>query len=302
MKSRITQVMFGTAVLLFAQLSMAETGDKSAEDPSSNSQTKAPEVTQNNRMKVLLGSKSLWSGQLNFTYLGSSISHPFNALAPNPGNQVPPPLVTLSGIVSARYRLDDKTTLGLGTGLTTQTPLQGPKNSTIADPNVDIAHFFSLGPFQDRLDFLLTLWTNSQYNRDYGYRFGVTALNELFYVTNFGLTAGLAIQMDYNLFDTSKQYDTSQQIQYDFFFSPYFEYQLSSKVNLRSVINFGALHNVNLGGKFAFYTPSISQTFGVGIIASNSLFVYPFIQFFPFSGNVTTNTILVGANTIINLF
>lgn len=257
---------------------------------------------QNNRMSTLEGSTSRWSGQLNLTYSGSSISHPFSGEAPNPGDQVPPPLVTLSGAVSARYRMDGHTTLGLGTGLMTQTPFQGPKNTTIADPYADIAHSYKTGPIQNRCDFQTTFWTNNQYHDSYGYRFGFTALNESFYVFPFGLTAGLLLQVDANLFASGAQYDSSQQTAYDIYTDPYFEYPLSQQVNIRSIIGIGSLNNRNLPNATSFYHPEIYQTLGLGISMGKAAYVYPFIEFFPFSGNISSQSTLFGFNTIINLF
>ncbi len=257
---------------------------------------------QNNRMKTLEGSRSRWSGQFNLTYSGSSIAHPFSGEVPNPGNQVPPPLVTFSGTVSARGRIDDKTTLGLGTGILTQTPFQGPKNTSVADPYMDLAHSFNLGPIHNRADFQSTLWTNNQYYDVFGYRFGFTLLNESFYQFKFGLTVGFVLQIDYNIFADGSQYDSSQQTQYDLYTDPYFEYKLSKRLNVRSVVGIASLHNRNLNGTFAFYHPDVYQTFGLGISCTDSVYIYPYILLFPISGNITSQSTLVGFNAIINLF
>lgn len=136
------------------------------------------EETKNNRMKTEEGSKSPLSGQFNLTYSGSSLDHPFSEYAPNPGGLEVPPLVTLSGTVSARYRIDKKTTTGVGTGVTTQTPFQGPKNTTVANPYLDIARSFRWGAIQNRADFQITLWTEAQLHDDYGQRLGFSFIDE----------------------------------------------------------------------------------------------------------------------------
>jgi hypothetical protein len=312
MNKKVKTVVFVAMAISVGRLSKADTGDNLPPNVTSDT-VKSGEIqvdhvpsassdTQNVRMKTLEGSTSRFSGQFNLTYSGSSISNPFSGDAPNPGNQVPRPLVTLSGTVSARYRIDEKTTIGLGTGLTTQTPFQGPKNTAVADPYADIARSYKLGPFQNRADFQATFWTNNQYSSQYGYRFGLTASNEIYYLFNFGLTVGLVLQVDYNIFASGAQYDSSQQTEYDFFGAPYFEFKLSRRFNLRSVIGNSFLHNRDLTGALSFYRPEIYQTFGVGISIVDAVFVYPFVQFFPFSGNVTSQTSLIGFNTIINLF
>lgn len=261
--------------------------------------------TQNNRMKTLEGSRSPWSGQFNLTYNGSSLSHPFSADAPNPGGQVPPPLVTMSGTAAVRYRLDAQTTAGVGTGVTTQTPFQGPKNTTFADPYFDIARSYSLGPILNRADLQTTLWTSQQAHDQYGYRFGLTLVNESFHQFDCGFTAGFVLGFDYNFFSGDPQYQSSieitgNQTQWDVITSPYFEYVLSKRVNLRTVIGIQSLNNRDLNSSFAFYHPKIYETLGVGVQVLDAWFIYPFVQFFPYS--IMTNNMLVGFNTIINLF
>jgi hypothetical protein len=263
------------------------------------------EKIQNNRMKTLEGSKSRWSGQVNLTYNGSSIQHPFSREAPNPGGQVPPPLVTMAATASARYRIDPQTTAGLGTGITTQTPFQGPKNTTIADPYADVARSWKLGNVaHNRVDFQGTVWTNDQSHNDFGYNYGLTVVDEAFHEFGFGLTAGLVLEFDYNFFSGSSKFDNdavrSQQTQWDIVTDPYFEYALSKSFNLRTVIGIQSLHNRDLESGFHFYDPKVYETIGLGIQIIPSWFIYPFVQFFPYSINAR-NT-LVGFNTIINLF
>src|SRR4051812_36410724 len=68
------------------------------------------EETKNARALALEGSKSPWSGQLQLTYLGSSLNHPFSDELANPSHQDNPSPVSLSGIVAVRYRFNDTTT------------------------------------------------------------------------------------------------------------------------------------------------------------------------------------------------
>ncbi len=264
----------------------------------------ATEEAENNRMKTLEGSKSPFSGQVNLTYNGSSLEHPFSKDAPNPGGAVPPPLVTAVGTFSGRYRIDKETTAGLGTGITTQTPFQGPKNTTIADPYIDIARSYKYGAVKNRLDFQTTVWTNDQSHNDYGYDLGFSLLNESYHTFSFGLTAGLALELDYNIFSGAAKYSApgiaEEQTQWDILTDPYFEYALSKSINLRTVIGIQSLHNRNLGGTFEFFHPKVYETIGLGVQLLQSWFIYPFVEFFPYSVNAR-NT-LVGFNTIINLF
>ena len=263
---------------------------------------KGEDAIKNNRLATLEGSKSPFSGQLQFAYSGSSIDHPFSESAPNPSGIAPPPLVTLSGTGSVRYRIDPHTTTSVGTGITTQTPFQGPKNTTVADPYVDIARSYRVGPVQGRASFAFTYWTNDQYRNELGYRTEYSLANEAFYEWDFGLTTGLAFNLDANTF-ASQNYSQAvraNQFTHQFQFTPYLEYKLTDILNFRTVVGIPFQHTRGLDGFFTFNRPLAYQTFGVGVAATKWLFVYPYLQFFP--GKMAVDQTILGFSAIVNLF
>lgn len=260
------------------------------------------EDSSSNRQQTLEGSKSRWSGQFNLTYSGSSLDHPFSEEAPNPGHDVPPPLVTLSGTFSARYRIDSKTTAGLGTGIMTETPFQGPKNTSAADPYVDIARSFQIGALHNYVDFQYGLWTSHEYYSEYGYRQSFSFLFDSSYAFSFGLTTGLSLLFDKNLFATGEDWDESQQTSYDYVVNPYLEYAVNEIVNLRASAGAMGLHDKDLPGTFTYHHPDIYQTIGVGVAITKSVFFYVYLKARPYSGHdVTNENTVAGFNTIINL-
>lgn len=286
-------------------LKAADVAEKKEEIAKDAAATGESDETKNARMKAVEGSKSPYSGQFNLTYSGSSLDHPFSNKAPNPSNFADPPLVTLAGTVSARYRIDKKTTTGIGTGVTTQQPFQGPKNTTVADPYADIARSFRWGPIQNRADFQVTLFTQDQLHNQYGQNFGFSAVDEAFYEFDFGFTMGLALEIDGNTFSGDAKYANDAiragQVSYDIYPEPYFEYVLSKRVNLRSVLQVGFEHN-RTQQSMVFNGPKVGQTFGVGISAADWLFLYPYLRGVPYSGTFGAKTTTLGMNAIINLF
>ena len=286
----------------FGGLCSVALADNAAEPVVESAAVQKDADMNNKRMQTLEGSKSRWSGQLQFNYSGSTFNHPFSREAPNPGHSVPPPVVTLDGTFSARYRIDDKTTAGLGSGVTTQTPFQGPKNTSLADPYVDVAKSYKVGPIYNRSDLQFTVWTNHQYHSDYGYRQGVSLTNESFYEFPIGLTAGVALELDYNVF-AEGDYPKDQQPLWDVAFDPYFEYSINDTFNLRSVIGIADYKNKDKLGTDRFYHPSVYQTFGLGIAATKSVFVYVYAKAYPYRNKpVAADNTLFGFSTIINLF
>jgi hypothetical protein len=280
-------------------LKAAETADKKEDVAKDSAASGASDETTNARMKAVEGSKSPYSGQFNITYSGSSVNHPFSKEAPNPGQLPVPPLVSISGTVSARYRLDKKTTMGVGTGVLNQ----GFKTTSVSDPYADIAHSFRWGPIQNRADFQFTLWTQDQLHKGYGQNLGFSAVDEAFYEWDFGLTTGLAFEIDVNTFSSDAKYDLVKagQVSYDIYPEPYFEFKLSNRVNLRSVLQVGFEHTRDLGS-MKFTGDRVGQTLGVGISATDWLFLYPYVKGVPYSGTFGVKTTVVGLNAIINLF
>jgi hypothetical protein len=264
--------------------------------------------TENNHLKTLDGSQSPFSGQFNITYNGSTISHPFSADAPNPGGQVPAPLVVLSGTVAVRYRFDKTTTMGVGTGVTTETPFQGPKNTTLADPYIDVARTFYIDKVRNRVDFQVTDWTDHQHNDDFGYRLGLTFSDQIIYPLPSGLTLGFFLEIDYNFFSGDAKYATAtatpgvlgSQIQWDIVTDPFVEYRINKTFNLRTAFGIASLNKRNLANDFALAHPSVYETVGVGMQLLPDWFIYPYFQYFP--GNISSNNTVTGFSTIVNLF
>ncbi|RZA04546.1 MAG: hypothetical protein EOP11_14870 [Proteobacteria bacterium] len=260
---------------------------------------KISDEIRNNRLKTLDGSKSPISGQFNLGYSGASILNPFSAKVPNPGMEEPPPLAQLSGTVSARYRIDPRTSVGVGAGLTTYQPFQGPKDTSIADPYVDVARSYKLGPIQGRGSASVTFYSNNQYRNDYGYRWGFGVSNEAFYEFPFGLLTGLSLSATFNTFADGIFIGQEGQPKVSANIAPYLEFKLNDTLNLRSVTGFQFYH-LNAYNNFRFLGVSAYQTVGLGIAATDAIFVYPYIRYF--FNRLNTKDTTVGVSFIVNLF
>jgi hypothetical protein len=284
------------------QADSSTTTDNSSAAPSTTASAPADAELQNNRVKALEGSKSPWSFQANLTYSGSSINHPLAETVPNAGGSSQPPKVQLGGTIAARYRLDDVTSIGFGTGILTYTPFQGPSGTSVSDPVIDIQRSYKIGKIHNRADFAATGYTDNEYGTQIGYAAGLTALNEAYYIFPFGLTTGFLIQVDYNIFKGKAGYPVADQTMYDMYTDPYFEFILSKHFNLRSVIGIQALgHQNDMTSPFAQYHQKIYQTLGVGISPSNVFYIYPYVVSNSYD-ELNTRSVTFGFNTVINLF
>ena len=260
--------------------------------------------TQNARAATLEGSKSAWSGQLQFTYMGSTLNDPFAKTVPNPSGQAEPLPVELTGVVALRYRLSDTLTAGFGTGFTSITPFQGQQHTTVADPQVDVAKSFMIGPIHNRIDTTL-IWLTS-YAEMIGYGEGVNLdiTDESFYEWNWGGTLGLALEYDfYTLRNDVPDAVRPNQLIQDYLIMPYAEYAFNDKWNLRTIIHFTTNQLRGLPqGKWQH--PDVTQNLGIGYAPTKAVFLYLYGQFDPYSKTVplAADTTTVGLQAIINLF
>jgi hypothetical protein len=263
------------------------------------------EAQQNRRMRALEGSKSKWSGQFNVLYNGSSINNPFAADAPNPGGQNPPPVVNLTGTFAIRRRLGAKTSFGFGGGFETETPLQGQQNSSISDPNADFAISGDKWGIHNRVDFMGNYCT-ANFETKYGYLYGLAIEDDILYKfprTEF--TLGLSIISDFNGFSDSVingRDRTAAQDELDYYVDPFAEYGLTKHLNLRSVVGIPFEHDRNMD-RWTFMPKRVYETFGLGISATDDLFFYLYMKFYPSPlASMTSAETTIGINAIINLF
>lgn len=260
---------------------------------------KVEEEIRNKRLATLDGSKSPISGQFQLGYSGASIQKPWSDEVPNPGNEQPPPLSTLSGTVSARYRMDPRTSIGVGTGVQVFSPFNKFQGFSVSDPYVDLGRSYKLGPIQGRGSASVTFYTNDQSRNQYGYRWGFGLSNEAFYEFPFGLLTGLSLSGTFNTFADGNFPDQGGQPEFSFNIAPYLEYKLNDTFNLRSVTGFQFYKYQGASG-FPLSRVPTYQTVGLGIAATDSMFFYPYIRYF--FRRITTADTTFGFSAIINLF
>jgi hypothetical protein len=253
-----------------------------------------------NRLKALQGSKSRFSGQLNLTYYGSSLSHPVSDAVGNPLGQTNPYPVSLQGIVAVRYRLDKATTIGLGAGVYFETPFFNPSNGSMSNPIVDLARTFKTGALHHYSDFAVNAYTDHNYHTEAGYNWGASVSDDISYGVTSNLTLAVNFAADINTFSSTPGFDLSGQDLWDINAFPYLEYKFNDMFNLRTLLGFQYQHLRSLDG-ISLHALSVYQSTGLGIRVVEPLFIYVFLQETPFNGKATLSNNLTGFNIIFNL-
>ncbi len=315
MKNYIRWLGIGCIVLALGALSVsawADDGDSSdtgtptnsmstqTQDKNNKKNDNSTVDAQNNRMQSIVGSSSRWSGHLNFTYTGPAITNPFGGMAPNPLGQIPPPFVSTSGTISIRYRLDPASTISAGFGLQGVYPFSTLKTWDAADPYLNYNRMIDTGPVHNYVSIGPTWYTDPINAGMFGYLFGAGIVDESYHVFSFGLTAGVDIWVGANVFSPGK-YDMTQQDLWYLGGGPYLEYELTSWLNVRSVLGIQGDHTLATAGG-AVHWEHPYQTLGLGIQILKPWYVYTYVIGSPYSNNFVAQNVGLGFNTIINLF
>ncbi|MCB0385118.1 MAG: hypothetical protein KDD43_06975, partial [Bdellovibrionales bacterium] len=119
----------------------------------------------NAEMAAQAGSRSQYSVKFNVSYYGAPIERPFSKEGPNPDNSPIDPSTALSGSLSLRYRLNKRSAISIGSGLTALTPFHGVKRVDTKNPYASIDYNYKAGEFQLRNSASVSATTVENYTK-----------------------------------------------------------------------------------------------------------------------------------------
>jgi hypothetical protein len=278
------------------------------------------EIITNNNLRALSGSTSRWSISSQFTYNGGTISSPLDQDRPDiSGASGTTAKADVDGLISAKYNLDTKDSLLAGIGLRWIAPfstgnLKAYTGSVfdVMNPYVTYQRVYKWMGIQSVLQVQALQWTQSDYTAlGYAQQFTVSQQN-MYEIGRSHVSVGAVAQVQYQLFDKSGSYGNptasdfvadvgTEQSQYSVTVAPIVEYQLSDKVNLRTLVNVWTYEHYKADpSSTSFVHDTIYQSVGVGISMSRNVFLYPNVQFLP--GQMEAQLTNLGVQATINLF
>lgn len=281
------------------------------------------EIT-NARMRASLGSKSKWSFKSSLGFTGSSINKPLDAIQPNYRAAVgaQPGLSSIGGGIGINYRLTERDSLSLSTGVSFLNPFNGDlSRMEFADPRdpsrtrnrfdvsglsltwsrgykalgLQMVTDASLGfsTTQDSLDF---------YNQIATLDIGQTVLADL---GDSNWQAGAAVYLGTGFYNGSvsakSAAELNQQLEYYVALYPFAEYVFNDTYSFRTVFGYFEYQSF-IATDFApaslvRITPY--QSMGIGISLTRDIYLYPNIQFVP--EDIRADRTNVAFSTTINL-
>jgi hypothetical protein len=278
------------------------------------------DLITNNNLRAFSGSTSRWSIASQFNYNGGSVQSPLSEDRPNISQSSGTTVKSdLDGSVSVKYNLGVKDSLMAGFGIRWIAPLEagGPTNydgSTFdaMNPYVQYQHIYKWVGIQSVLQVQMMQWTQTDQTA-LGYAQQLSFDQENMYeIGTSRISVGASVAGQYQWFDKSGSYGspsdpnyvadlgTVQSI-YSFVFAPELEYQLTDKINLRTLVSLWNFeHYAATRNPETFVHDKVYQSIGVGIAVTRDVFLYPNVQFLP--DNIRDSVTNVGMAATINMF
>jgi hypothetical protein len=269
-----------------------------------------------NRLRVQAGSLSKYSISSSMTLKGPAIGDPSAPDLPNPDKRVGNYSQKLVGDISGKYRFDSSHTLGFGTGLTFNHPLQGVDKTSVSTPFVSYNIANRIQDVQMLLSPSISYTTTSE-NLATG-QVGAAGLSALFvkdlgtsrFSVSLGSLIGINIYGRGYTAPVSSHHGTSKHAagivkpggsfggdgnssQYYIGVSPGIKYKITDHVDFSTRLTI-PFYNPMLADNISVIKPnSPTAVFGVGYAYNRDLYIGPSIQIYPTILSPDTTTVNV---------
>jgi len=286
----------------------------------------ADDLITNNKLRALSGSKSKWSFASAFNYLGGTMQKPFDQDRPNiSGASGTTTKADLDGSISAKFAINSLNSLMMGVGVRWIAPLSfGPvvnytgNREDISNPYVQYQLIYKWLDIQSVFQVSVAKFTQADETHvGYDWNFGVDQENVL-ELGKSGLSVGVSTVVQTNTFNKTSVGSPGEsgyiadlapyQSQWGWDLAFYLEYQITDKINFRTLINplnFEHYSEYPDGPKADgtnpyWYHDTTYQSIGLGFSVTRDIFLYPNIQFLPQKmQSALTNC---GISATVNLF
>ena len=275
--------------------------------------------------KIQQGSASTWSIQTGLSYSGGNLSNPFGDERPDIFGSGIFSETFLGANISLVRRLDPQTTLNISTGFGWNTPVSALSNPSLdlitgiepSTPGVAISRAGRVGEWQGYSSLSLDVSATAREKKfnhigslgfgtggvrriggktsPWKFRYGVSASFRF-----YGSKTGNATERIFEC-RSSKTDFAPCQVPFSISMFPILSYDMSDKVFIRTVFGVRALRYQQFGDSSSLTNARTNyQSLGVGIFASDSVYLYPNLQFDP--TNIVLDNTNVAISATINMF
>jgi hypothetical protein len=304
-------IVLGFVALSFsASFSRAQNSSSASVPSEGQSKTSIKEVLKNRqfeenqeitdaKLKADSGSLSKYSVKFNLSYYGPMVGEPLAKDQPNPDNSISPKETALKGSVGLRYRLDPKTALSAGTGISSIYPLHGMKRFDVQNPYFSYDLSNRLADIQLRNSIGFSAITVPNYTA-----VGEIASLDYTFSSVYDLGASrVAIGTDAaaQYFVYNRGYEARDRKANRTYLAlyPMIKYNFSDKWNLNTSLALSWV-NYRMDGDQSILIPqAITQRTGVGYAYSRYVYIFPYLNSYP--DHFTWETTTVNLSTVFSV-
>jgi hypothetical protein len=254
------------------------------------------EIT-NAKMRAEMGSKSKWSFSSSLSYSGGPIEQIQSKNRPNLDNDPIAPVTTLGGDVGVRYRVDKRSSISAGVGISAIQPFHAPQKDVpgvkgghktyfdkfqVDDPYASYTYAKKFGQVQTVLSGTLGFGT-SQQSQDSNYVVGGNAAANMKWTPKgSNLTLGLLLSATKNVYSSRVKTPKGFANYTDWTAGvyPIAEYAFTDSVIARTVFWGMRYRNLQDDDTFTLTRLSQGQSVGLGFAVTRDIFLYPNMQFY----------------------
>lgn len=251
------------------------------------------------RLKADSGSLSRYSLKFSLSYYGPPIGDLSNKKQPNPDGSIGNNDTSLSGSISGRYRLDSKSAISMGTGVSALTPFHGSERTDVKTPFVNYDRNTRLGNVQMRNSYGVSVTTVQEYI-DVGQYATLSYDNSLVYnLGASGFAVGMDASLSYFLYNRDYQAKDRTAGRYYLGWYPQVKYNVTDKFNMYTSVAVGFTNPRAREDQFAMLNRTTSQRLGAGYAFTRDIYLSTFLNFYP--KDLRTESTTVSFSTVFSI-
>ncbi len=263
-----------------------------------SSETRVSPVT-NPELRAEAGSMSNYSLSFSLSYFGAAVNTPFaDTYKKVKEHSASENKTALSGTLGARYRFNNRRTLDFGSGLKMLTPFNGQERMEFSSPYLSFNTVDKAGQLQYQTKVSASANT-SQFYSDLG------QIGTMGYT--YGLKYGLGVsRYILSLEGSVKWFVYDRNVKTDLDISnlyvglyPGLDYQISDKWSFKTSFS-TSLMSLKRKNLTTWQGDVINQRIGVGVAVTPTVFVNPYLNFYP--DRFTWETTTIAMNTVFSVF
>lgn len=307
----MTTKLFLAALTTLSVQAFAQTSTTTATAPAQSSTLKVGEVLQNKKfeddksitdtkLKAEGGSLSRYSLKVSLNFSGPPIGDISNKNQPNPEGNIGNSATSLGGSISARYRLDNKSALSTGTGVSALAPFHGVERVDTRNPFLRYDRTNRLGDVQLRNSFDVAYNSSPDYKK-VGQTSSAGYDNSIVYnLGSSGFAVGLDSSVSLFIYDRGwEPKDTAKASRYYLGFYPQVKYNFSDKTNIYNSFAIGFTNSRAETSESALQRKLLTGRLGMGIAITKDIYFAPFLNYYP--ENLRTENTTLSFSTIFSI-